>query len=237
MRAFFVALVLACRLAAPAQEASPTAPQPNSILNLYDAFGYQKKGTVLDWGFSVLVRYNGRTILFDAGNDAGNFAHNVKALGVDLQKVDLAVLSHRHADHASGFDYVMNVKPGVKAFVPKDPLLSAPIKILFSRAAADQVAGLPPEQLYFGGKMNSMDFRWGGRFTNANVEYVAESREIEPGVYLVFTRSPLLREFNGYPPSEPGHPDLVGMPEISLALQTSRGGLPRHRRLSLREAP
>ncbi len=47
MRTFFVALVLACTLAGPAQEASPTAPQPNSILNLYDAFGYQKKGTVL----------------------------------------------------------------------------------------------------------------------------------------------------------------------------------------------
>ena|ERR1700731_311893 len=39
----------------------------NSILNLYDAFGYQKRGTILDWGFSALVRYNGKTILLTRG--------------------------------------------------------------------------------------------------------------------------------------------------------------------------
>jgi glyoxylase-like metal-dependent hydrolase (beta-lactamase superfamily II) len=81
----------------------PTADQ-NSILNLYDAFGYQKRGTILDWGFSALVHYNGKTILFDTGNNADTFEHNVKALGVDLSQVDIAVLSHRHFDHISGFD-------------------------------------------------------------------------------------------------------------------------------------
>src|SRR4030088_374811 len=79
------------------------ASDQNSILNLYDAFGYQKRGTILDWGFSALVRYNGRTILFDTGNSADKFEHNVKALGVDLNQVDIAVLSHRHYDHISGF--------------------------------------------------------------------------------------------------------------------------------------
>ena len=85
---------------------SPSAQTPgagqNSILNLYDAFGYQKHGTILDWGFSALVRYNGKTILFDTGNNADHFEHNVKALGVDLNQVDIAVLSHRHVDHISG---------------------------------------------------------------------------------------------------------------------------------------
>ena len=71
----------------------------NSILNLYDAFGYQKKGTVLDWGFSALVHYNGKTILFDTGNSATSFEHNVKALGVDLSKVDIAILSPPRGSH------------------------------------------------------------------------------------------------------------------------------------------
>ena len=70
------------------------APDQNYILNLYDAFGYQKRGTILDWGFSALVRYNAKTILFDTGNSADGFEHNVKALGVDLNQVDIAVLSH-----------------------------------------------------------------------------------------------------------------------------------------------
>src|SRR5215813_10637511 len=101
----------------------------NTILNMYDAFGYQKKGTVLDWGFSALVRYNGKIILFDTGNSAANFEHNVKALGVDLNQVDIAVLSHRHTDHVSGFDYMLKIKPAVKAYLPADAALGAPFRL------------------------------------------------------------------------------------------------------------
>ncbi len=50
--------VLAQNPAAQESALPPTAVQ-NSILNLYDAFGYQKRGTILDWGFSALVHYNG----------------------------------------------------------------------------------------------------------------------------------------------------------------------------------
>src|SRR5204863_4979731 len=112
-----VALLLFCHpllLLAQNPAGQLPAPDQNSILNLYDAFGYQKRGTVLDWGFSALVRYNGKTILFDTGNSADGFEHNVKALGVDLQQVDMAILSHRHADHISGFDYLLKIKPHVK---------------------------------------------------------------------------------------------------------------------------
>src|SRR3954462_517806 len=102
-------------------QSTPSGATPkNSILSLYDAFGYQRKGTVLDWGFSVLIHYNGRTILFDTGNSAAGFEHNVRALGVDLKQVDMAVLSHRHSDHTSGFAYMRRVKPQVVAYAPND---------------------------------------------------------------------------------------------------------------------
>ena len=68
-----VALLLVCYsllLLAQNPAGQPPTPDQNSILNLYDAFGYQKRGTILDWGFSALVRYNGKTILFDTGNSA-----------------------------------------------------------------------------------------------------------------------------------------------------------------------
>src|SRR3982750_2925381 len=105
MKAIGCVLVLGLAVALSAQT-QPAKSNENSILNLYDAFGYQKKGTLLDWGFSVLIDYNGKKILFDAGNNAEKFAHNAKALGVNLKQVDIAVLSHRHSDHATGFDYV-----------------------------------------------------------------------------------------------------------------------------------
>jgi metal-dependent hydrolase (beta-lactamase superfamily II) len=55
---------------------------------LYDAFGERKELTK-DWGFSALVEHDGKRILFDTGNSASNFEHNVKVLGVDLTKLDL----------------------------------------------------------------------------------------------------------------------------------------------------
>ena len=222
-----VALLILCHpLLLMAQNPASQLPTPgqNSILNLYDAFGYQKRGTILDWGFSALVRYNGKTILFDTGNNADKFEHNVKALGVDLNQVDIAVLSHRHYDHISGFDYMLKVKPIVKAYLPADPALGAPMHYTFSHDTKESLAGMPPEQLYFGGRINSMDdYKPGDRFHGANQEFVPASREIAPGIYLVVTRSVMMGDFNAYPPNEPGHPDLAGFPELSLALKTEKG--------------
>ena len=201
-----------------------STPDQNSILNMYDAFGYQKRGTILDWGFSALIHYNGKTILFDTGNNADKFEHNVKALGVDLNKVDIAILSHRHFDHISGFDYMLTVKPTVKAYLPADYALGAPMRQTFSHDTKESLTGLPPEQLYFGGAVNSMDdFKPGDRFHGANQEFVPTSREIAPGIYLIATRSAMQGDFNAYPPNEPGHPDLAGFPELSLALKTEKG--------------
>jgi 7,8-dihydropterin-6-yl-methyl-4-(beta-D-ribofuranosyl)aminobenzene 5'-phosphate synthase len=218
-------LLIFCPLFILAQNpsAQPPAAVPNSILNLYDAFGYQKRGTVLDWGFSALIRYNGKIILFDTGNNADGFEHNVKALGVDLTQVDLAVLSHRHTDHISGFDYMLKVKPTVKAYLPADSALGAPSHLTFSKDTKESLAGLPPEQLYFGGRVNSIDYKPGDRFHGANTEFVPASREIAPGIYFIVTRSVMMGDFSAYPPSEPGHPDLAGFPEISLALKTEKG--------------
>ncbi len=196
--------------------------QDNSILNLYDAFGYEKKGTTLDWGFSALIHYNGKTILFDAGNNADIFERNVKALGVDLKKVDFAILSHRHNDHASGFDYLLKVNPQVKIYLPEDHVLGAPFEWRVSKEPRESFQALPPEQLYYRGEKISVLYKPGDRFLHANRAFVGSSREIAPGVYLIFTRSPLMGDFSKYPPHEE-QPELTGLPELSLALVTSKG--------------
>ncbi|WP_345160437.1 hypothetical protein [Pontibacter saemangeumensis] len=53
--------------------------QPNTnsttikLINLYDAFGAEMAGLKQDFGFSCLIEYKGKTILFDAGTNAEIF--------------------------------------------------------------------------------------------------------------------------------------------------------------------
>lgn len=61
-----------------------------------------------EFGLSFLIQANGRSVLFDAGQSDA-MLRNAEALGVDLTKVDAAVLSHGHFDHANGFPAFLEV--------------------------------------------------------------------------------------------------------------------------------
>lgn len=52
-------------------------------------------------GLSLYIETDDLNILFDMGQ-TGLFAENAKELGIDLENVDLAVLSHGHYDHGGG---------------------------------------------------------------------------------------------------------------------------------------
>src|SRR6516165_480977 len=65
--------------ATPAYSESSTA----QITVLYDAFGKTSTMTK-DWGFSALIEYGGKRILFDTGKTADFCAHNVGAKAIVL---------------------------------------------------------------------------------------------------------------------------------------------------------
>lgn len=54
-----------------------------------------------EWGLSILVEYNDKKILVDAGA-SDLFAENMVKLGFDIDNVDYATLSHAHYDHSNG---------------------------------------------------------------------------------------------------------------------------------------
>lgn len=49
-------------------------------------------------GLSLFIQTQNRNILFDMGQ-TNLFAKNASLLGIDLQTVDFAILSHGHYDH------------------------------------------------------------------------------------------------------------------------------------------
>ena len=92
---------------------------PARVTILYDAFG--KPSTLKrGWGYSALVEYGGKRVLFDTGGDTDDFAYNVKTLSIDLTRLDFVILTHRHGDHTSGLSYVLSLNPGVKIYTPVD---------------------------------------------------------------------------------------------------------------------
>jgi 7,8-dihydropterin-6-yl-methyl-4-(beta-D-ribofuranosyl)aminobenzene 5'-phosphate synthase len=113
--------IAAVMVSAAAVGISPAYAQSSTgqITVLYDAFG--KTSTMKkDWGFSALIEYGGKRILFDTGNNAEIFAHNVEAKGIDLKQLDFAVVSHRHGDHTSGLNHLLKINPGVKIYAPQE---------------------------------------------------------------------------------------------------------------------
>ncbi len=65
------------------------------------------------WGFSALIRLQGRTILFDTGSNGRVLLRNMAALDLSPESVDLLFLSHPHWDHMGGLDSFLEQNPGV----------------------------------------------------------------------------------------------------------------------------
>ena len=182
------------------------AGTPNRVTILYDSFGKSPTLT-MDWGFAALVDYGGKRILFDTGNNAQIFEHNVKAAGVDLQKLDFVVMSHRHGDHMGGLAYLLKVNPTVKIYAPKERSGvygdDQPSSTWYRKDPS-----LPTEQRYYRGAPPEI-IHMGKAWPNANFQLIDKNIEIVPGMYLIALVSDT--------------PGTLEVHELSLAIRTPDG--------------
>src|SRR6476469_7958260 len=139
-----IALMPASGVRAPMMGDAP----PARVTILYDAFG-DRAGLERDWGFAALIEYGGRRILFDTGNNGDVFARNVRALKIDLRRLDFVVISHRHGDHTGGLTYLLSVNPGVRIYAPYERfgLFGGQVPTTIIRPDTS----LPARMRYFGG--------------------------------------------------------------------------------------
>lgn len=70
-------------------------------------------------GLSLYIEYGMYKMLVDAGQSE-LFFENAGKLGIDLSRVDAAVLSHAHYDHADGFEKFFEVNNKAKLYVRKE---------------------------------------------------------------------------------------------------------------------
>lgn len=177
----------------------------NRITILHDSFG-RPSALRQDWGFAALVEFEGRRILFDTGNNSRVFAHNTATLGTDLSALDYAVISHRHGDHTSGLNHLLQVNPRLRIYTPDETygvFGSSLPGTFFPRCHT-----LPAYMRYYEGKPPDA-IRHGSPWADADFVWVKETKEIDADVFLVAVVSDM--------------PGTREMRELTLALRTAKG--------------
>jgi 7,8-dihydropterin-6-yl-methyl-4-(beta-D-ribofuranosyl)aminobenzene 5'-phosphate synthase len=181
---------------------------PARVTILYDAIG-RTPGLKLGWGYSALVEYAGQRVLFDTGGNLDDFAANVNALGVDLSRLDFAVLTHRHGDHTTGLHHVLKVNPNVPIFTPVEQsqfgTASTPALVKMINRRVDSA---PDDMHYFDGRIPER-LASGSPWPGANFVQISKPTEVLPGFWLFSTVS-----------------DAAGskeMNEVSMAIRTPQG--------------
>ena len=116
-----------------------------------------------EWGLSLLIEYKGCLILLDAGT-TGIFADNAKQLGIPLDQIELAVLSHAHYDHSDGFKRFFQENKNAKCYI---------------RSCCREDCYDRKKDKYIGIKEGLLE-TYGDRFIRIEGDY-----ELSPGVTLV----------------------------------------------------
>jgi 7,8-dihydropterin-6-yl-methyl-4-(beta-D-ribofuranosyl)aminobenzene 5'-phosphate synthase len=73
---FFILLIFVSQFLSSQQKTKEATSTPNSATILFDAFS-KDSSLIKGWGFSTLIEYNGKRILFDAGSNADTFKENI----------------------------------------------------------------------------------------------------------------------------------------------------------------
>ncbi len=121
-----------------------------------------RKDLLRSWGFSALVDFRGRRMLFDSGSDPILLLEHMHKMHIDPKSIEAAVISHQHGDHRRGIYWVFEKNPAMTvhfldsfpeeafrdaAIVKMKPnRVKGPFEVMPGVYSTGPIAGLPPEQ-------------------------------------------------------------------------------------------
>lgn len=73
-------------------------------------------GLSCEWGLCVHIEFEGKKYLLDTGS-SDKYLKNLEPLGIRLEDVDMAVLSHAHFDHSGGYTSFFEKNSKAKLYV------------------------------------------------------------------------------------------------------------------------
>lgn len=103
------------------QNQSQSQPQKEndeiSITTIYDNYQFDSD-LKTGWGFSALLKINGKNILFDTGADSPTLLSNMEKLNIDPKEIDSLFLSHIHGDHVDGLTGFLEENSKITVYLP-----------------------------------------------------------------------------------------------------------------------
>lgn len=100
-------------------------------------------GLASEWGLSLHIEFNDHSILFDTGA-SGAFADNAKHLSVQVDSIDLAILSHHHFDHGGGLKRFFELNSNARLYLGDTPDGECYIRML---GFLEKYIGLDPDMM------------------------------------------------------------------------------------------
>ncbi len=87
------------------------------ITIIYDNSAF-RKDLQADWGFSALIEWKMKKILFDTGGRGSILLSNMNKLGISPKEIDDVFISHSHFDHTGGLSAFLDHNNEVRVWVP-----------------------------------------------------------------------------------------------------------------------
>ena len=168
-----------------------------------------RPGLAHEFGLSLHIHTPEMNLLLDTGQ-TGAFLDNATALGLDLEKLDMALISHGHYDHGGGLGPFMDAFPKVPVYLHKWAMgqfygnIGARLSPEMNKWIPNAIKSLPPFRRYIGLPREVLD-RQGQNFRLVNrpwqvrenlflITYIPKTHPIPQGNrYLLFKEGQRLK--------------------------------------------